>query len=56
MLRFNLVIEKLLIPTIEAEILEEDTTVEFQSRNRETFDSNRLKLSETSQVNAVSIS
>ena len=35
---FNLVIEKLLIPTRQYNILH-DTISMFQSRNRETFDS-----------------
>ncbi len=39
---FNLVIEKLLIPTLEAGPPSKDSPPMFQSRNRETFDSNRI--------------
>ena len=41
MLGFNLVIEKLLIPTLEEYHWWQQLIGEFQSRNRETFDSNQ---------------
>ena len=37
---FNLVIEKLLIPTSGLPTLSDNLCPQFQSRNRETFDSN----------------
>ena len=40
--RFNLVIEKLLISTITAHLPHRNTLELFQSRNRETFDFNRM--------------
>ena len=38
--RFNLVIEKLMIPTLDS-FRDFDFTILFQSRNRETYDSNQ---------------